>query len=125
MLLMAAQLIDRLTFAVPATVSFQPAFLLLVPGTVGLAALASSHGSTLGDATATFIVCASEPRRCSRHRDLVCDPKATVAISPSRIGTRGSATWVPQFLLTTSQLPAHQTVRRPRPYRGLMPVGRR
>jgi uncharacterized membrane protein YjjP (DUF1212 family) len=29
--------------------------------------------------------------RCSRHRDLVCDPKATVAISPSRIGTRGSA----------------------------------
>ena len=55
MLLIAAQLIDRLTFAVPATVSFQPAFLLLVPGTVGLAALASSHGSTLGDATATFI----------------------------------------------------------------------
>ena len=55
MLFIAAQLIDRLTFAVPATVSFQPAFLLLVPGTVGLAALASSHGSTLGDATATFI----------------------------------------------------------------------
>lgn len=55
MLLIAAQLIDRLTFAVPATVSFQPAFLLLVPGTVGLAALASSHGSTLGAATATFI----------------------------------------------------------------------
>ena len=55
MLFIAAQLIDRITFAVPATVSFQPAFLLRVPGTVGLVALASPHGSTLGDATATFI----------------------------------------------------------------------
>jgi len=54
-LFIAAHLIERLTFVVPATVLFQPAFLLLVPGTVGLAALAASHGSTLGDATATFI----------------------------------------------------------------------
>lgn len=53
-LFVAAHLIERLTFAVPATVSFQPAFLLLVPGTVGLVALASSHASTLA-APATFV----------------------------------------------------------------------
>lgn len=54
-LFIAAHFIQRLTIAVPATVSFQPAFLLLVPGTVGLVALASSHAGPLGHAAATFI----------------------------------------------------------------------
>lgn len=54
-LFVAAHFIQRLTIAVPATVSFQPAFLLLVPGTVGLVALASSHAGPLGQAAATFI----------------------------------------------------------------------
>ncbi|MBN9612234.1 MAG: threonine/serine exporter family protein, partial [Actinobacteria bacterium] len=41
LLFIAARALERLTLAIPATISFQPAFLLLVPGTVGLVALTS------------------------------------------------------------------------------------
>lgn len=53
-LFVVARSMERLTDTVPATVSFQPAFLLLVPGTVGLVALASLDASTLTVAPATF-----------------------------------------------------------------------
>jgi hypothetical protein len=39
---------------VPAAVLFLPAFLLLVPGTVGLVALATLEGAAIGDALRTF-----------------------------------------------------------------------
>lgn len=54
-LFVAARLIERLTLAVPATVSFQPAFLLLVPGTVGLVALASFEPDAMVAALLTFV----------------------------------------------------------------------
>lgn len=54
-LFVAARLIERLTLAVPATVSFQPAFLLLVPGTVGLVALAAFEPIALVSAVMTFV----------------------------------------------------------------------
>jgi hypothetical protein len=44
-----------MTLAVPATVSFQPAFLLLVPGTVGLVALASFDAAAPAAAPMIFI----------------------------------------------------------------------
>lgn len=53
-LFVAARLIERLTIAVPATVSFQPAFLLLVPGTVGLVALATFEPGAIVAALLTF-----------------------------------------------------------------------
>ncbi|OPX16093.1 threonine/serine exporter family protein [Gordonia sp. i37] len=53
-LFVAARMIERLTVAVPATISFQPAFLLLVPGTVGLVALASFDTHALQTTPATF-----------------------------------------------------------------------
>lgn len=44
-----ARLIERSTLAIPAAITFQPAFLLLVPGTVGLVGLASMDiGTSLG-----------------------------------------------------------------------------
>ncbi|MBW1638187.1 threonine/serine exporter family protein [Microbacterium resistens] len=54
-LFVAARVIERLTVAIPATVSFQPAFLLLVPGTVGLVALASFDADALAAAPAIFL----------------------------------------------------------------------
>jgi uncharacterized membrane protein YjjP (DUF1212 family) len=54
-LFVAARLLERLTLAVPATVSFQPAFLLLVPGTVGLVALASFDPQALSATPMTFV----------------------------------------------------------------------
>lgn len=52
-LFIAATVIQHLAAAVPATVSFQPAFLLLVPGTIGLVALTSQDA--LAAAPATFL----------------------------------------------------------------------
>lgn len=44
-----ARLSERSTLAIPAAITFQPAFLLLVPGTVGLVGLASLDiGTSLG-----------------------------------------------------------------------------
>ena len=53
-LFVVARSMERLTSTVPATVSFQPAFLLLVPGTVGLVALASLDTAALALAPAMF-----------------------------------------------------------------------
>lgn len=54
-LFVLARLIERSTFAIPATITFQPAFLLLVPGTVGLVALASFDLETVSSAPAIFV----------------------------------------------------------------------
>ncbi|MBO0981141.1 threonine/serine exporter family protein [Microbacterium sp. SD291] len=50
-----ARLIERSTLAIPATITFQPAFLLLVPGTVGLVALASFDVGSVPSAPAVFV----------------------------------------------------------------------
>ena len=55
LLFVAARALERLTLAVPATVSFQSAFLLLVPGTVGLVALASFDAEALASAPMIFL----------------------------------------------------------------------
>lgn len=55
LLFLAARVVERATLAVPATVSFQPAFLLLVPGTVGLVALASFDAQALAAAPLIFV----------------------------------------------------------------------
>ncbi|MBS1675063.1 MAG: threonine/serine exporter family protein [Actinobacteria bacterium] len=55
LLFLAARVLERMTIAVPATVSFQPAFLLLVPGTVGLVALTSFDADALTTAPMVFI----------------------------------------------------------------------
>ncbi|WGL50705.1 threonine/serine exporter family protein [Nocardioides sp. BP30] len=54
LLLVVARAVERLRDAVPATVTFQPAFLLLVPGTVGLVAISSTSTAALATAGATF-----------------------------------------------------------------------
>ncbi|MFW0793997.1 threonine/serine exporter family protein [Gordonia sp. CPCC 205515] len=53
-LFIGARVIEGLTVAVPATVSFQPAYLLLVPGTVGLVALAALDTNSLQTTPAIF-----------------------------------------------------------------------
>ncbi|MDR6868814.1 uncharacterized membrane protein YjjP (DUF1212 family) [Microbacterium resistens] len=55
LLFLAARILERIASAVPATVSFQPAFLLLVPGTVGLVALASFDAQALAAAPLIFV----------------------------------------------------------------------
>lgn len=55
LLFIAARALERLTLAVPATISFQPAFLLLVPGTVGLVALTSFDTDALATAPMIFL----------------------------------------------------------------------
>jgi hypothetical protein len=54
-LFIAARLLERMSLGVPASVMFRPAFLLLVPGTVGLVALASLGSSSAEAAVLTFI----------------------------------------------------------------------
>lgn len=54
-LFIASRALERLTLAVPATISFQPAFLLLVPGTVGLVALTSFDLDALATAPMIFL----------------------------------------------------------------------
>ncbi|WP_217184184.1 threonine/serine exporter family protein [Streptomyces sp. AC495_CC817] len=53
-LFVLARLAERSTLAIPAAITFQPAFLLLVPGTVGLVALASFDIDTVAAAPAVF-----------------------------------------------------------------------
>ena len=55
LLFIAARALERLTLAIPATISFQPAFLLLVPGTVGLVALTSFDAQALATAPMIFL----------------------------------------------------------------------
>jgi len=50
-----ARAVERRALAVPATATFQPAFLLLVPGTVGLVALASTDVHAFTTSLATFV----------------------------------------------------------------------
>lgn len=54
-LFVIARLIERSSLAIPATITFQPAFLLLVPGTVGLVALASFDLTSVPVAPAVFV----------------------------------------------------------------------
>ncbi|WP_166997467.1 threonine/serine exporter family protein [Paramicrobacterium fandaimingii] len=54
-LFIAARLLERTTRIAPAVAFFQPAFLLLVPGTVGLVALTSLEGDALVAALGTFV----------------------------------------------------------------------
>ena len=54
-LFVAARILEHLPLAIPATVSFQPAFLLLVPGTVGLVALASMNPDSVATVVQTFV----------------------------------------------------------------------
>ncbi|HWT33105.1 MAG TPA: threonine/serine exporter family protein [Microbacterium sp.] len=54
-LFVAARLLERMPLGVPASVMFRPAFLLLVPGTVGLVALASLGSSSAQAAVLTFV----------------------------------------------------------------------
>jgi len=56
-LFIAARLLERLTFAVPAAIAFQSAFLLLVPGTVGLVALATLNTTSLSAPLAFVSLC--------------------------------------------------------------------
>lgn len=53
-LFVVSRLAERLPFAVPAPIMFQPAFLLLVPGTVGLVALAAQNTTSAGEALLIF-----------------------------------------------------------------------
>lgn len=50
-----ARIVERYSAAVPSNVTFQPALLMLVPGTVGLVALATLEGSAVTAALAVFI----------------------------------------------------------------------
>jgi uncharacterized membrane protein YjjP (DUF1212 family) len=50
-----ARLVERSSFAIPATITFQPAFLLLVPGTVGLVAITSFDVDPVAAALAVFV----------------------------------------------------------------------
>jgi uncharacterized membrane protein YjjP (DUF1212 family) len=78
-LFVVARSMETLTSTVPATVSFQPAFLLLVPGTVGLVAMASLDTTTLAVAPAMFAsicigtkigaILSSAPRFLRRRHD--------------------------------------------------------
>lgn len=54
-LFVIARLIERSSFAIPATITFQPAFLLLVPGTVGLVAIASLDVTPVTAALSVFV----------------------------------------------------------------------
>lgn len=54
-LFVAARVLERMPLGVPASVMFRPAFLLLVPGTVGLVALASLGSSSAEAAVLTFV----------------------------------------------------------------------
>ncbi|MGB4778783.1 threonine/serine exporter family protein [Microbacterium sp.] len=55
LLFLLSRLVGSLIMAVPAAVSFQPAFLLLVPGTVGLVALAAADETALTVALETLV----------------------------------------------------------------------
>lgn len=54
-LFIASRLLERTRASVPAAISFQPAFLLLVPGTVGLVALTTLDPGSLSTVPLTFV----------------------------------------------------------------------
>jgi len=88
-LFVAARVLERVTLAVPATVSFQPAFLLLVPGTVGLVALASFDAQALVSAPMMFLSLCIGTKVGSLLADLVRITRSTLTlrwVRPARMG---------------------------------------
>lgn len=88
-LFVAARVLERMTFAIPATVSFQPAFLLLVPGTVGLVALASFDAQALVSAPMMFLSLCIGTKVGSLMADLARITRSTVFrrwTKPARMG---------------------------------------
>jgi uncharacterized membrane protein YjjP (DUF1212 family) len=88
-LFVAARVLERLTLAIPATVSFQPAFLLLVPGTVGLVALASFDAQALVSAPMMFLSLCIGTKVGALLADLARITRSTVFLrwtKPARMG---------------------------------------
>ena len=88
-LFVAARVLERVTLAVPATVSFQPAFLLLVPGTVGLVALASFDAQALVSAPMMFLSLCIGTKVGALLADLARITRSTVFLRwtrPARMG---------------------------------------
>lgn len=88
-LFVAARVLERVTLAIPATVSFQPAFLLLVPGTVGLVALASFDAQALVSAPMMFLSLCIGTKVGALLADLARITRSTVFLRwtrPARMG---------------------------------------
>ena len=88
-LFVAARVLERLTIAIPATVSFQPAFLLLVPGTVGLVSLASFDAQALVSAPMMFLSLCIGTKVGALLADLARITRSTVFLrwaKPARMG---------------------------------------
>lgn len=88
-LFVAARVLERVTLAIPATVSFQPAFLLLVPGTVGLVALASFDAQALVSAPMMFLSLCIGTKVGALLADLARITRSTVFLHwtrPARMG---------------------------------------
>ena len=88
-LFVAARVLERVTLAVPATVSFQPAFLLLVPGTIGLVSLASFDAQALVSAPMMFLSLCIGTKVGSLLADLARITRSTVFLrwaKPARMG---------------------------------------
>lgn len=88
-LFVMARVMERLTLAIPATVSFQPAFLLLVPGTVGLVSLASFDAQALVSAPMMFLSLCIGTKVGALLADLARITRSTVFLrwaKPARMG---------------------------------------
>ncbi|WCD92324.1 threonine/serine exporter family protein [Microbacterium sp. nov. GSS16] len=88
-LFVAARVLERVMLAVPATVSFQPAFLLLVPGTVGLVSLASFDAQALASAPMMFLSLCIGTKVGALLADLARITRSTVFLrwtKPARMG---------------------------------------
>lgn len=88
-LFVAARVLERVTLAVPATVSFQPAFLLLVPGTIGLVSLASFDAQALVSAPMMFLSLCIGTKVGALLADLARITRSTLFlrwVKPTRMG---------------------------------------
>ncbi|WP_336645344.1 threonine/serine exporter family protein [Microbacterium sp. USHLN186] len=88
-LFVAARVLERVMLAVPATVSFQPAFLLLVPGTIGLVALASFDAQALASAPMMFLSLCIGTKVGALVADLARITRSTIFLRwarPARMG---------------------------------------
>lgn len=89
LLFVAARVLERVTLAVPATVSFQPAFLLLVPGTIGLVSLASFDTQAVTTALMMFLSLSIGTKVGALLADLARITRSTVFlrwVKPARMG---------------------------------------
>jgi uncharacterized membrane protein YjjP (DUF1212 family) len=89
LLFVAARVLERVTLAVPATVSFQPAFLLLVPGTIGLVSLASFDPQAVTTALMMFLSLSIGTKVGALLADLARITRSTVFlrwVRPARMG---------------------------------------